>query len=309
MADVLGGRILNLPDETYQFAFTGTRVSHQNISFETVAEVNYMLNVTPIRDITGGLITPGAPGWVLLPMYNYNWGSVRDVISALGLELISFNDNPQAGTTTILVRDPDAQVVVPTPTVTPTPTPTITPAPVVTPPAIGSRGWSPAVTPPLVTPPLPPQIALPPLPPGAIGPVHESATIRFIASTASVPVELFQSMALERVNFRFGDPNAGALIDEGARAIQSSDPQDWFTFVDRYFDEVEVLHVDRVIDIRTAVRNRATFGEVGPGTGTFAINVQQRDGRPDRRYVWTVVIERTSPGVYGMRWRVVEVGR
>lgn len=108
MANALQGRILNLPDGTYQFAFAGAAPAYDDIRFVSVVQLNYLTNVTPIRDVNGRLFNPAAPGWVFLPDYEYNWGSVRDVISAMGLTMLSFIDNPRAGTTTVVVRDPNA---------------------------------------------------------------------------------------------------------------------------------------------------------------------------------------------------------
>ena len=110
MAGALGGGIHNLPDNTFGFNRTGANVGHQDISFGAATQIEYIINITPLRSVSGGLIQPGSPGWVYLPEFSYNWGSIRDVIQAMELELVTFSDDPATGTTTVLVVDPNAVV-------------------------------------------------------------------------------------------------------------------------------------------------------------------------------------------------------
>ena len=103
MLGVLGGTVNIRQDDTYQVFADAPSVSHMDIGFKTQRDVKYVINQTQIRDVTGAMMNPKEPGWVFLPEYNYNWGSVRDVIQAMGLSLVSVDDNPAAGTTTVVV--------------------------------------------------------------------------------------------------------------------------------------------------------------------------------------------------------------
>lgn len=104
MVNALGGAVNLNQDGTYQVSTIGGGANYTDIGFTSQQDISYTINTTPIRDVTGTLVYPNEPGWVFLPDYNYNWASIRDIIQAMGYSLASVNDNPAAGTTSIVVN-------------------------------------------------------------------------------------------------------------------------------------------------------------------------------------------------------------
>ncbi|MDR1913653.1 MAG: hypothetical protein LBQ68_04105, partial [Clostridiales bacterium] len=101
-----GGNILKLEDNTYQIVKTSEVLTNFDaIGFTGAQDVKVQINVTQIRDISGALITPGQPGWVYLPDHQYNWGSLRDILAAMSLEIISFSDDPVLAETRVVLGD------------------------------------------------------------------------------------------------------------------------------------------------------------------------------------------------------------
>jgi hypothetical protein len=109
MVNVLDGTVANLADNSYQIGHTGSSAGFRDVSFHQRRNVEYIVNHTRIRNHEGRLVNPTQPGWVFLPEYEYNWASVRDVISTLGLTLIDVIDDPAAGHTEVVVRRPVTQ--------------------------------------------------------------------------------------------------------------------------------------------------------------------------------------------------------
>ena len=106
LADICGGSVKSLNDGTYQIvkpADGNATFSPVAVQGETMAGVQF--NTTRIRDINGNLTAPSQPGWVYLTDYKYNWGSIRDIISALGMEIVSVSDKPAERHTTIVIRE------------------------------------------------------------------------------------------------------------------------------------------------------------------------------------------------------------
>jgi len=106
LVSVCGGNLKQWDDGSYQIVNEpGETAAFSPIAIkgETVAGVQF--NVTRIRNANGDLIEPTQPGWVYLTDYDYNWGSVRDIVSAMGMEIASVTDEPEAGRTSITVRN------------------------------------------------------------------------------------------------------------------------------------------------------------------------------------------------------------
>ncbi|MDR1539153.1 MAG: glycoside hydrolase family 3 protein [Clostridiales bacterium] len=99
-----GGAIAQLKDQTYQIEKSDeNKVDFVPISFSGTTSVKTQFNVTPIRDVRGRLITPNQPGWVYLTSYQYNWGSLRDILRALDLEIAAYTDNPASAKTSVVI--------------------------------------------------------------------------------------------------------------------------------------------------------------------------------------------------------------
>jgi hypothetical protein len=121
LAGACGGSVYSRGDGTYQISNAAVANEwHLPISFASESRVKVKYNVTRIRDLQGYLLTPGQPGWVYLVDYNYNWGSLRDILSIMGLNIAYFDDNPSAAWTSVIIVDPRT----PQMTATPTPYPT-----------------------------------------------------------------------------------------------------------------------------------------------------------------------------------------
>ena len=105
MISALGGSVVEKSDGSYQMTKADYQVSYSDIGFTYEREIDYILNITSIRDVTGQMIYPGQPGWVFLPEYNYNWGSIRDCIEVMDLIIVSVDDDPTNGTTTVVVAE------------------------------------------------------------------------------------------------------------------------------------------------------------------------------------------------------------
>ena len=97
-----GGAIVSA-DGGYQIVSGQAKMDFTPIAFSGAATVNVQFNVTNIIDKSGKFIMPNEPGWVFLTDYNYNWGSIRDVLTAMGLEIKSFKDDPQNARTNIVI--------------------------------------------------------------------------------------------------------------------------------------------------------------------------------------------------------------
>ena len=107
VVNTLNGTVNKLSDNTYQIEQTSNnKANYSDIAFKEQTVINYKINVSQIRDNSGTLTAPEEPGWVFLPEYNYNWGSIRDVIDTLGLVIISYDDNPTLGFTKIVIGQP-----------------------------------------------------------------------------------------------------------------------------------------------------------------------------------------------------------
>ena len=99
-----GGSIISTEDG-YQIVTEPNNVPFTPIAFSGVTTVNIQINVTEIIDKSGNFIKPGEPGWVFLTDYNYNWGSIRDVLTAMGYEIKSFNDDPVNAQTNVIIGE------------------------------------------------------------------------------------------------------------------------------------------------------------------------------------------------------------
>jgi peptidoglycan/xylan/chitin deacetylase (PgdA/CDA1 family) len=108
MVAVCGGSIEPLDDGTYEIQKKASQkgdFDKVDFSGDGAIQVNVQYNITRIRDYTGALISPSEPGWVYLTDYQYNWGSLRDILNALGLAIKQVDDNPNAQTTTVTIQD------------------------------------------------------------------------------------------------------------------------------------------------------------------------------------------------------------
>lgn len=106
MVNILGGTVATLADGSYQIGHTGISPGFREIDFHHRRDIDYIVNHTRIRNHEGRLFSPNQPGWVFLPEFEYNWASVRDVITALDLDLIDVIDDPAGGHTQVIVRRP-----------------------------------------------------------------------------------------------------------------------------------------------------------------------------------------------------------
>jgi hypothetical protein len=104
LVQACGGSIISA-GEGYQIVIEQQNIPFTPIAFSGVTNVNVQFNVTEIMDKTGRFIQPGEPGWVFLTDYNYNWGSIRDVLTAMGYEIKSFSDNPASAQTSVIIRE------------------------------------------------------------------------------------------------------------------------------------------------------------------------------------------------------------
>jgi len=102
LVQACGGSI-NSADDGYQIVTQPNNVTFTPIAFSGVTTVNVQFNVTDIMDKTGKYIRPSEPGWVFLTDYNYNWGSIRDVLTAMGLEIKSYSDDPVKAQTSVVI--------------------------------------------------------------------------------------------------------------------------------------------------------------------------------------------------------------
>jgi hypothetical protein len=107
MVSVCGGTVLNVSANTYQVVTSSSyNVDYQDIGFQGTQDVKYQLNITNIKDSSGVDTKPAQPGWVYLTSYQYNWGSIRDILNALGLELVSYTDDPNKRETEVVISWP-----------------------------------------------------------------------------------------------------------------------------------------------------------------------------------------------------------
>ncbi|MDR2750230.1 MAG: hypothetical protein LBC41_06180 [Clostridiales bacterium] len=112
-----GGTVASV-DETYKDGSYQIQTSDNlSVKFDTVKfskeeEVKVQYNVSLIRDPSGRMITPTAPGWIYLVDSEYNCASLRDILTAMGLDFV-FTDDPKAQTTHVILR-PTEPTPVPT---------------------------------------------------------------------------------------------------------------------------------------------------------------------------------------------------
>ena len=102
LVQACGGSIVSA-EEGYQITTDPNGVSFAPIAFSGVTTVNVQFNVTEIMDISGKYIYPNEPGWVFLTDYNYNWGSIRDVLTAMGYEIKSYSDDAKNARTSVVI--------------------------------------------------------------------------------------------------------------------------------------------------------------------------------------------------------------
>ncbi|MDR2649021.1 MAG: hypothetical protein LBB94_04805, partial [Clostridiales bacterium] len=109
MVETLDGTVnyYETADGTYQINGSNAKTAYTSISFGSPREIEYILNNTGIRDASGTLTYPDAPGWIYLPEYKYNWASIRDVAEALEIAVVSVDDDPLNGETGLVVRHID----------------------------------------------------------------------------------------------------------------------------------------------------------------------------------------------------------
>jgi len=103
LVQACGGSIINAVDGGYQITTAPGSVSFSPIAFSGVTTVRVQFNVTDIMDVSGKYMQPGEPGWVFLTDYNYNWGSIRDVLTAMGYEIKSFSDDARNAQTSVVI--------------------------------------------------------------------------------------------------------------------------------------------------------------------------------------------------------------
>jgi len=109
LVSVCGGSVEEADGGSYQIIkASGGIIPFYSITIQTETTANVQFNVTRIRNMSGYLIEPNQPGWVYLTDYGYNWGSIRDILSALGMEIVSVTDKPEDGKTSVVIREKPA---------------------------------------------------------------------------------------------------------------------------------------------------------------------------------------------------------
>ena len=104
LVQACGGSVTNVVNDVgYQIINQPGNTPFTPVSFSGAVTVKVQFNVTGIMDKTGKYIRPGEPGWVFLTDYNYNWGSIRDVLTAMGYEIKSFTDDAGNATTSVVI--------------------------------------------------------------------------------------------------------------------------------------------------------------------------------------------------------------
>ncbi|MDR2750372.1 MAG: hypothetical protein LBC41_06920 [Clostridiales bacterium] len=129
LVEACGGTVKGLADGTYQIVKEKGISEYYPVKFAANTEVKTQYNVTSIRDAAGKLTSPTEPGWIYLVDYQYNWGSLRDILGSLGLVIDSVEDDPTGGKTKVVIKEKGAT---PTPTPKASATPKATPTPKVT---------------------------------------------------------------------------------------------------------------------------------------------------------------------------------
>ncbi|MDR1638891.1 MAG: hypothetical protein LBT59_04270 [Clostridiales bacterium] len=105
LTQAVGGSVADAGNGAYQILLGGEKAPFAPISFEGEQTVRVQYNVTKILDVTGRTTTPSEPGWVYLVDYMYNWGSIRDVLGAMNLEIKSYLDEPGRGRTSVVIGE------------------------------------------------------------------------------------------------------------------------------------------------------------------------------------------------------------
>ncbi|MDR1537382.1 MAG: hypothetical protein LBU32_05185 [Clostridiales bacterium] len=109
LVEACGGSVIK-SGEAYRVVPGGEKTPFSDIAFSGVTDVRVQYNITKIMDANGSLTAPAQPGWVFLSDYSYNWGSIRDVLSALNLELKSVDDDPKNASTTVVIGNKPGEV-------------------------------------------------------------------------------------------------------------------------------------------------------------------------------------------------------
>ncbi|MDR2648934.1 MAG: hypothetical protein LBB94_04355 [Clostridiales bacterium] len=104
LVQACGGSVIS-DEYGYQIVTEPRNIPYAPIAFPGVATVKVQFNITRISDKTGKFIYPGEPGWVFLTDYNYNWGSIRDVLAAMGYEIKRFSDDPGNARTSVVIGE------------------------------------------------------------------------------------------------------------------------------------------------------------------------------------------------------------
>jgi hypothetical protein len=105
LTQAVGGSVVEAGNGAYQILIGGEKAPFSPISFAGEQTVRVQYNVTKILDVSNRALTPSEPGWVYLVDYMYNWGSIRDVLSAMNLEIKSYLDEPGRGRTSVVIGE------------------------------------------------------------------------------------------------------------------------------------------------------------------------------------------------------------
>ncbi|MDR1539668.1 MAG: N-acetylmuramoyl-L-alanine amidase [Clostridiales bacterium] len=106
LIEACGGSVRQVAANSYQLDKSSQgQISFQNIPITEKADVNVLFNQTTILDVNGNKANPTQPGWVYLADYGYNLGSLRDILSALGMEIVNVEDSSASAQTKVTIRD------------------------------------------------------------------------------------------------------------------------------------------------------------------------------------------------------------
>ncbi|MDR2752364.1 MAG: N-acetylmuramoyl-L-alanine amidase [Clostridiales bacterium] len=112
MAEACHAALVMDEDGIFRFSYSDEAAPYTRLPITRASLVEVAHNSTPIKDVDGNEYVPAKPGWVYLPQYDANIGSLRDIAKAMKLEIVEFKDEPELRRTRVVLTDAKAQKVV-----------------------------------------------------------------------------------------------------------------------------------------------------------------------------------------------------